>query len=89
MFLFLFNIRLPEPSTSQTNVSETQENNIFDADTDIDSDVDIPSDILADTNNVPLPFIDNVFHNCSFYLSSSLKHSLKKECCRYIIALDG
>jgi hypothetical protein len=89
VFLFLLNIRSPEPSTSQTNILETQENSIFDADTDIDSDLDVPSDILTDKSNVPLPFLNNVFHNYSFYLSSSLKHSLKKECYRYIIALDG
>jgi len=83
----------PIPSTSQSNSSENQQNTIttslYDLDTDIDSDLDIPKDILADESIVPLPFIDDIFRDCSFYLSSSLKPLLKQECHRYIIALEG
>lgn len=83
----------PVPSTSQSNSSENQQSTIttslYDLDTDIDSDLDIPKDILADESIVPLPFIDDIFRNCSFYLSTSLKPSLKQECHRYIIALEG
>lgn len=64
---------------------------MFDADTDIDSDAEVPNDIdiLADEKDVPLPIIENVFRNCSFYLSTKLKPLIKKECYRYIIALEG
>lgn len=87
---FFLNRRpVPSTSTSQTDNSTSLHDSIFDADTDIDSDSDTPNDILADESSVPLPPIDDVFHNCSFYLSNSLKSSLKKECYRYIIALDG
>lgn len=72
------------------HISTTQKNEIYDADTDIDSDSDVhPNDILADESNAPLPLIENVFRGCSFYLSNSLKPLEKKECYRYIIALDG
>ncbi|XP_026804759.1 DNA repair protein XRCC1 [Rhopalosiphum maidis] len=82
----------PIPSTSQTNNSVNQKNTTispYDLDTDIDSDSDIPKDILADESNVSLPLIDNIFHNCLFYLSSSLNPLLKQKCSRYIIALEG
>lgn len=91
----LFNFLLykrPVPSTSQSNSSENQLNtttSLYDLDTDIDSDLDIPKDILADESIVPLPSIDDIFCGCSFYLSTSLKPSLKQECNRYIIALAG
>lgn len=86
----MFNNRLPVPSTSQTNNSTDQQNTIYDADTDVDSDSEIISDdILADERNVPLPLIENVFRDCLFYLSTNLKPLIKKECYRYIIALEG
>lgn len=82
--------RLPVPSTSQTNNSTDQQNSVYDADTDVDSDSEVvPDDILADERNVPLPLIENVFRDHSFYLSSNLKPLIKKECYRYIIALEG
>lgn len=80
------------PSTSQTNSSENQQNttkSLYDLDTDIDSDLDIPKDILADESILPLPYIDDIFRNRSFYLSTSLKPSIRQECNRYIIALEG
>lgn len=80
------------PSTSQTNSSVSPQNttkSLYDLDTDIDSDLDIPKDILADESIIPLPFIDDIFRNCSFYLSTSLKPLLRQECKRYIIALEG
>lgn len=80
---------VPSTSTSQTDNSTSLDNSIYDADTDVDSDSDTPNDILADESSVPLPLINDVFRNCSFYLSNSLKSSLKKECYRYIIALEG
>jgi len=83
---------VPSTSTSQINISENQQNSIlYDADTDIDSDSEVPNDIdiLADEKNDPLPIIENVFLNCSFYLSTKLKPLIKKECYRYIIALEG
>jgi len=82
---------VPSTSTSLTNILENQQNSIFDADTDIDSDAEAPSDIdiLADEKDIPLPIIENVFRNCSFYLSTKLKPLIKKECYRYIIALEG
>lgn len=93
LFIYLLlNIRSPVPSTSQiTNTLANQHNDIYDADTDVDSDSEIPHDIdiLADKSNIPLPSMEDVFRNCSFYLSTRLKHSLNKECHRYILALDG
>lgn len=86
----MFNNRLPVPSTSQTNNSTDQQNSIYDADTDVDSDSEVVSDdILADERNVPLPLIENVFRDRLFYLSTNLKPLIKKECYRYIIALEG
>lgn len=83
----------PVPSTSQTNYSSVIEKNttisLYDLDTDIDSDLDVPKDILADESILPLPFLDSIFRNCLFYLSSSLNPLLKQECNRYIIALEG
>lgn len=85
----------PVPSTSQTNSSENQQNttktSLYELDTDIDSDVDLdtPKDILADESIAPLPIMDDIFRNCLFYLSTSLKPLLKQECYRYIIALEG
>ncbi|XP_050539846.1 DNA repair protein XRCC1 [Daktulosphaira vitifoliae] len=73
------------PSTSQDGILD----NIYDADTDIDSDSDIPIDILLDKSNIALPQLDNTFNNCSFYLSPCLNSLQKKECSRYIIALNG
>jgi len=89
-----FNNRSPVPSTStsQINISENQQNSIlYDADTDVDSDSEVPNDIdiLADEKDDPLPIIENVFLNRSFYLSTKLKPLVKKECYRYIIALEG
>lgn len=85
-----FNSKAPTPSTSQTILLEDQQNNIYNADTDVDSDLEaVPNDILADQNSEPLPLLDNVFQDCLFYLSTKLKSSLRKECYRYIIALDG
>lgn len=81
------------PSTSQTKHSSVIEKNTtvspYDLDTDIDSDLDVPKDILADESILPLPFLDSIFRNCLFYLSSSLNPLLKQECNRYIIALEG
>lgn len=70
--------------------SVDQHDSIYNADTDVDSDSEeVSNDILADESNIPLPLIENVFDDCSFYLSTSLKPFLKKECYRYIIALKG
>jgi len=89
-FLLINRPSVAVPSTSVTSILTDQQNNIFNADTDVDSNSeDVPHDILADENDVPLPLIENVFSNCSFYLSTGLKSLLKKECYRYIIALDG
>ncbi|VVC33408.1 DNA-repair protein Xrcc1, N-terminal,BRCT domain,Galactose-binding domain-like [Cinara cedri] len=84
----------PVISTSQTNVLANQQCtvdlSVYDAATDIDSDSDnISNDILADERSAPLPLIENVFRECSFYLSPTLKPLITKECYRYIIALDG
>jgi len=82
---------IPSTSSSQTNISKDQPSNIYDVDTDVDSDSEVPVDIdiLADEENTPLPIIENIFRNCSFYLSTRLKPLIKKECYRYIIALEG
>ncbi|XP_015375795.1 PREDICTED: DNA repair protein XRCC1 [Diuraphis noxia] len=80
------------PSTSQTNSSENQQNttkSLYDLDTDIDSDLDIPKDLLADESILPLPYIDDIFRDRSFYLSTNLKPLIRQECNRYIIALEG
>ncbi|KAL5240151.1 hypothetical protein ACI65C_007561 [Semiaphis heraclei] len=80
------------PSTSQTNSSENRQNttkSLYDLDTDIDSDFDIPKDILADESILPLPYIDDIFRDRSFYLSTNLKPFIRQECNRYIIALEG
>lgn len=83
--------RSPVASTSRANISVKQQPNVYDADTDIDSDADIryPDDILADESIEPLPCLEKIFHNCSFYLATSLKPILKIECHRYIVALKG
>jgi len=80
------------PSSSQTNTSENRQNttkSLYDLDTDIDSDLDTPKDILADESILPLPYIDDIFRDHSFYLSTNLKPLIRQECNRYIIALEG
>lgn len=88
---YLFAYRLPISSTtSSTTTLAKKQNNPYGEDTDVDSDSEnVCYDILADESNASLPLIENVFKNCLFYLSTNLKPLIRKECYRYIIALEG